>query len=557
MDSGAAGLHWFEVFVPRYREWTGADPAGGGYEALAARYDQQRGTDVSGLRAFATALAGEVESGLAAELTTQGARAHELATGWHGSAASANASQLLTDVRARSTAGVETLREVSTAAATAVETIETAIGAKATAVRDGFTGETVAGASAAQVDRVLDRACGTGGGGDEELRAVLGEHGGGTDVAAGCRRWLDEVFAARVEERVAVFTALCADTDTTITGAYAQLLGVLERVEVASFTSPSGQPAAETDLTYTAVAQPLYQPSTALTTKEAAGQDASRPLLALGTEISDPATTPASTGTEAPAASDMPAADEVPLDGEELTVEIGTEAPAADAAPLDAAAAASASSESEDVQIPGAVPSSAVPGQWSATDTAAVITAASQITGTIPDLITAVGGLAGNLDEIITATGQAGAAVISAAGESAAAVIDATDNQPSAPIPGADIPADTGIDAPDGLPSAGDPELSPPGEAADPQTPVSVTGEDATPAGDPVEELDSTNSGDLPVNTRSSTSAPGPDSGVASSPATVAAGSPAVWPGPTGRTEAVERRPQSEVVANTQLQHQT
>ncbi len=34
LDSGAEGLRYFEVFLPRYREWAGQEPAGGGYYAL-------------------------------------------------------------------------------------------------------------------------------------------------------------------------------------------------------------------------------------------------------------------------------------------------------------------------------------------------------------------------------------------------------------------------------------------------------------------------------------------------------------------------------------------
>ncbi|WP_063130462.1 hypothetical protein [Nocardia fusca] len=449
LDTGAVGLQYFEVFLPRYREWTGHDPAGGDHFALAAQYDQQRGTDLESLRGIATILAEELEGRLGDQAATQSARFGDLPNHWSGSPAADNARQFLADAGLRIGTNVDTLHAVNTAAGTAVTQIENAVRHKADTAKTEFNAETAAGKTPQQVDWIIDIARGQGDTSDtvqDRLRTELpGYHMEGADPEATCRSWLDEVFVSEIDAKTARFTTLCSDTHTTVTSAYDQLLTAIEAIEPTAFVSPGGAPSADTALT---AGQPAYVTAAGLpqavtaddNEDPAAGQNPARTSsentedpgtpssLALTTtpaaaEISDTAGLGAATNTGVPAVTEDPTNTDSPRTaGDEDGVglagsEIGDDSyPGLDGADLgldDSAATPPAAT--------------GTPGVWTPADITGMVTAIGTITGSIPDMITAVGSLAGNLDEIITATGEA-----------TAAIIDAADNQPSAPDLGTD-----------------------------------------------------------------------------------------------------------------------
>lgn len=475
LDAGAAGLRYFEVFGPRYREWTGHDPAGGDYFALAARYDQQRGTDLESLRDMATALGEELEGRLDDQAATQATRFGAVSDFWSGSPAAENARQYLAETGTAIATHLDTLRAVHTATTAAVTRIETAVRSKADTISDEFDADTAAGKTPQQIDWFIDLATGGGDTGrsvQDRLRSELPEYyAEGSEPAAVCRTWLDQFFVADIDAKIARFTTLCAEAHASVTDAYDQLLTAVEGIETTTFVSPGGTPSADTELTATS-GQPGYlaavgspqastepdsdtppagqNPAAAAPNapRNPAGQDTPSSSAPTGTpaaaEVSDPetaSTTGVPAGADDPPPGDPPAVDEASgpgLDGSATDEGPGTDLGAPDPGTDDPAA------------TPPAATGTA--GEWTPADITGMVTAIGGITGTIPDLITAVGGLAGNLDEIITATGDA-----------VATIIDAADNQPAA----ADIPVEGGTPAPEGTEdsAAADDDGRPPGPA--------------------------------------------------------------------------------------------
>lgn len=512
LDAGAAGLRYFEVFGPRYREWTGQDPAGGGYFALAARYDQQRGMDIAVLRDLAATLGEELDGRLDDQAATQTTRFAAVPDFWSGSPAADNARQYLADTGGKVTSNLDLLRAVQTAAATAVTGIETAVRTKADTIVKEFTPDSVAGKSPQQVDWLIDLAAGrgdTGGQTQDRLRSELPEHYvEGVEPATACRAWLDQVFVAEVDTKVARFTTLCTEAHTAVTTAYDQLITALEAIEPTAFLSPGGAPAADTELgtgsgqpSYLAVvgAQPAATepdsgtPPTGQNPAQATEDDPQTPAgqdtpssLALtstpaGAEISETAEDPAlSTGD--PAGTGEPGSGDPSDTGEESG--LGLDDSSGDGS--ETGQDDSGLGDDDSAAAPPADTGTA--GEWTPADITGMVTAISGITGTIPDMITAVSGLAGNLDEIIGATGDA-----------VATVIDAVDNQPAA----AELPAEGDVpvsEVPEGGVPTGDegqgqepaPTDSGEGaageEAAEPPVETGLPGEEAAPAEEPVVE---------------------------------------------------------------------
>jgi hypothetical protein len=454
LDAGAEGLRFFEVFLPRYREWTGHDPAGGDYFALAAQYDQQRGTDLESLRGLATVLGEELEDSLSDQATTQTTRFGEVAASWNGSPAADNAQQFLTGTATTVTRNIETLRAVHTAATTAVTQIEDAVRAKADTVRSEFDPGAAAGKTPRQIDWFIDLAQGQGDTSrpvQDRLRTELAEYYvDGSEPTAACRTWLDQVFVAEIATKTARFTSVCAETHTTVTGAYEQLATAVEGIEATAFLSPGGTPAATTELTFTA-GQPNYLAAVGVEQASTEPDSASASAGQSPAQSSpDSPQQPANQDSPSrPALATTPAAAEI-----SGTAGLGTESntgvPAGTGTLKDTGDSSTAAQPELGLEnsAPGtddlaATPpaDTGTPGAWTPADITGMVTAIGTITGTIPDLITAVSGLAGNLDEIITATGDA-----------AATIIDAVDNQPSVPVEG-DLP--TTLDAAEDSSAAG------------------------------------------------------------------------------------------------------
>lgn len=441
LDAGAEGLRFFEVFLPRYREWTGHDPAGGDYFALAAQYDQQRGTDLESLRALATVLGEELEGSLSDQAATQNTRFGAVSAAWNGSAAADNAQQFLTDTATTVTTNLDTLRAVHTAATTAVTQIDEAVRTKADTIKAEFDPATAAGRTPQQIDWFIDLAQGrgdTGQSAQDRLRSELPEYYvDGSDPAAACRTWLDQVFVAEIDAKIARFTTVCSHAHTTVTGAYEQLATAAEEIEPTAFLSPGGTPAANTALAPTS-GQPSYLAAVgsqqasidpdstsppvgqhpAQTSPEApqdpTAQDTPSSLALTSTPAAAPISETADLGTES--TTGLPA-------GTEDSTDSGDSSTAGDPGlGLDASATGDdpALGSGDQAATPPAATGTA--GEWTPADITGMVTAIGTITGTIPDMITAVSGLVGNLDEVITATGEA-----------TATIIDAVDNQPAAP----------------------------------------------------------------------------------------------------------------------------
>ncbi|MGW0182838.1 hypothetical protein [Nocardia sp. NPDC003345] len=510
LDAGAAGLRYFEVFGPRYREWTGGDPAGGDYFGLAARYDQQRGMDIALLGDLATTLGEELDGRLDDQAATQTTRFAAVPDFWNGSPAADNARGYLTDTGGRVTTNLDALRAVRTAATTAVTQIETAVRTKADTIAEEFTADAAAGKSPQQIDWLIDLAAGRGDTGEstqDRLRSELPEHYvEGVEPATACRNWLDQVFVPEIDAKVARFTTLCAEAHTAVTVGYDQLILAVEAIEPAAFLSPGGAPSADTELG-TVSGKPSYlavvgsQPAVTEPDGDTppAGQNPAR------TPEDTPETpteqdTPSSLAlTSAPAAAEISETAEVPgsSTGDPAGTDDGgdpsdTGEPAAPV--LEDTAGDGSEPSQEDAGLGGDDPAATPPAdtgaatQWTPADITGMVTAVSGITGTIPDLITAVSGLAGNLDEIIGATGDA-----------VATVIDAVDNQPAAAEPPAegDVPVS---EVPEGAAPAGDeglgqqpaPTDSGEGaageEGAQPPAETGLPGEEAAPAQEPVVE---------------------------------------------------------------------
>ncbi|MCX0270023.1 hypothetical protein NLM24_04725 [Nocardia zapadnayensis] len=427
LDAGAEGLRYFEVFFPRYREWTGHDPAGGGYHALAAMYDQQRGTDLETLGRIALALDEELQGRLGDQVLTQTTRFSEVSNHWTGSSAAANAQQFLADTAARINTSADALRAVHTAATTAISQIDTAVRTKADTLKGDLTPDSAASKTPQQIDWIIDLARGKGDTSQsvhERLQTELADHYvDDTDPKAMCRNWLDQVFVAEIDAKVTQFTTLCSDTHTTVTAAYEQLLTALDSVQPTAFISPGGMPAADTDLAY-ATGQPSYLVGSPQSTTPPEGenppvvQDPGQTPKEEPVAADDDSTTPSSLALTTPAVTNISGdtSTEDESSGDTSTGdESGEDTSTGDESGEDT------STGDESSGGTSTAPASEL-SAWTPADIANMVTAVSQITGTIPDMVTAVSDLASSIDGIITATGDA-----------TAAIIDAADNQPSAP----------------------------------------------------------------------------------------------------------------------------
>lgn len=531
LDTGAEGLRYFEVFGPRYREWTGNEPSGGGYHALAARYDQQRGMDLQPMRAVANALADEVEGRLAGDADTQRVRIAELPEHWNGSPAAGNAQRFLADVGTRTRTGIDLLRVVHTAATTAIDDLEDALRGKARAARTGFDADISAGKTPQQIDWLIDIARQHGDTSSESvrdrLRDVLPEqYVEDADPRSVCRDWLDHVFVGEIDVKVTEFAALCSHAHNAVCEAYERLGHALQAVAAVGFVSPGGQPSHGSDLTYT-TDEPNYRAAAGLPYAET---DPTGPLSmpqsqprsveqpqnwelssTQNTDMGAPSslalmTTPASAAHEDEA---VGADDPSTVDSTEVSAPVETLVPERAAVRDDAVEQDEAVEQDGSVEQDGAAtqneasmseqetaPDTSIASRgWTPSGIASVVTAASHITGTIPELVTAVGEVTGSLDEVITATGEAASSVISATGEAFPTVLD-TDEPPDAAPPDAEVETDPTCDAP-----AGQPEPEP----------------EITTAPDECEVFDDTGTGDDPVpaeesdETITTTPAPEPD----------------------------------------------
>jgi len=510
LDTGAEGLRYFEVFGPRYREWTGNEPAGGGYHSLAARYDQQRGMDLQPMRAVAHALADEVEGRLAGDADTQRARIAELPEHWNGSPAARDAAQFLADVGNRTRTAVDLLRIVHTTATTAIDDLEQVLRDKARAARTGFDADTSAGKTPQQIDWIIDIARQHGDTSSESVRKRLRDmlpeqYGEDADPQRVCRDWLDHAFVGEIDAKVTEFTALCSHAHTAVCEAYERLAHALQAVAAVGFVSPGGQPSHGSDLTYagtdSAGALSVQQDQSG-----SVAQPQNREPSTRSTGVGAPSSLALTTTPASDARGDEPVDPGTPSGGDpsggdptEVTRRVKTLTPETAAAGDDAVGQGGAAEQDElDEQAESATQddtamseqetgpdTSTASAEWTPDGVASVVTAASHITGTIPELVTAVGEVTGSLDEVITATGEAVSSVIGATGEAFPAVLD-IDESPGAAPPDTEAETEPACDVPAG-PSEPEPETATPPDECRVRDDIEI---DDDPA--PVEEPDET-----------------------------------------------------------------
>ncbi|WP_040788690.1 hypothetical protein [Nocardia paucivorans] len=416
LDDGAVGLRYFEVFLPRYRDWTGTVPVSGDHAALTAGYHRERGMDPGPLRAFATALGGELERCLEHEARVLADRAGNLPTYWNGSAAAANAHGFLAYTAHRVETGLDTLRSIHTTVSAGATRLVDAVRVKADTVRRDYDPGTAAGRTPQQIDRIIDCARHRAEAEESlvaELRTALSGNTFACDVDTStvCALWLDTVFVPEIDTAAATFADLCETTDTTVIGIYDEIIEALDRLPIPAFISPGGRPAADTDLTHTGgrpgyPMPPVLRAATAIPEPDATAPR-TPPGMADTTASVPPVGHPRETVSGLPAVAPPTA--------------IGCCVPATP--PISETAVRPVDSTNRSIpDDPGSSSSEAVeasegtgiPGRWAPDDIAAVVTAIGAITGSIPDLITATGSLVDNLDEIVTAAGNAVATVIDA-----------------------------------------------------------------------------------------------------------------------------------------------
>lgn len=440
LDSGVEGLRYFEVFLPRYQEWTGSAPAAGDYHALLARYDQQRGMDLERFRTFATVLGEELQERIIGQAQVQVARFAELPSRWSGSHAADSAEQFFSTVSLRAKADADGLSAIRAAASSVADELEGAVRRKADISRAEFAEDTVVGKSAEQIDWIIDCARGQarapGSSIEEQTRALLPDYATAIAAETRCANWLNQVFVPEIDRKVDAFVALCEDSHTEVSNLYSELIAALDSLDPSSRISPGGKASYDSDLSYV-VSQSQYPsaitPVSKLTsqdfettspTDEQTAQTApvslqeSSLLLGSSGDIGQSDTTDE---TSAVPQQTAPTTLTSPKSGLSLDTTPGTHDVSDDSTVL-----VDEDLGGEDIMVAPDVPTAdlgtGAAGVWTPSDIANLVTAVSHITGSIPDMITAVGTLAGSVDEIITA-----------AGDATASVVDAVDNQPSAP----------------------------------------------------------------------------------------------------------------------------
>ncbi|MEV0711603.1 hypothetical protein [Nocardia aurea] len=458
LDTGIGGLRYFEVFLPRYREWVGHTPAAGDYSTLVARYDQQRGMDLERFTAFATVLGEELQE-IIDQAGVQTSRLAELPSRWNGSQAADSAEQFFAGVTRRTQADVEDLSSIQAIAASVIEELTQAVQFKADTIGSDFATEEAAGKSSEQIDWIIDCARGQarapGSSIEERLATLLADYEPDTAAQQRCANWLNQVFVPEIDNKVEAFLAICDAADTEVASQYDQLITALNNLDPAEYTSPGGNPSSDTDLSYTA-GQSQYS--------TVANQD---PETAEPDDEHDMSTVPAAQKNSSLNLEDTSEdtsddhKDEDEDDSDEDDEDQGDE-----------------DDGDEDDEDDSDEDEAATPGAWTPDDIATVVSAVGEITGTIPDMITAVGSLASGVgdlisatSDVISATGEATTAVITAVGESAAAVLDTVDDQPGV----SEAPTDE-VDT--------DPE-DPPAETASEESPRSEES-----AEEPTEEAD-------------------------------------------------------------------
>jgi len=216
LDDGAPGLEFFAAYLPCVHRLGRAGHIS--VEFLRERYDEQRGLDTDALAADVPVL-----TRLAGRLTTvvdeQARGARSLGEAWTGGVG-AVAHRDVADTVLRGESLTAAVGAVAAATAAAADGIVAAVAEKSRGTAE-FTGATVDGRSAADVDLIISGAEGvadtTHTGTLARWCAESGAPPGGTDtVEDWCRSWLRGVFEPQFEAALDRFVALCDTADAAV-----------------------------------------------------------------------------------------------------------------------------------------------------------------------------------------------------------------------------------------------------------------------------------------------------------------------------------------------------
>ena len=410
LASGEEGLHFFEVFVPRYRTWTRADPGAGDVAALTAQYNQQRGIVAEALRVVASALEQELAGNVVDDIQTQQIALDGIAVRWNGSAGADNAAQYARQVKSHVDAEHGKLTGITQALSAAADQLETVVSTKVEAIRLDFATATVASLTGEQVDQLIAYARHDFGGTSDlgaqrdKVRGILSSIEDGDDPVRYSKQWLDDVFVPAVDTKLGAFTALNNAADTAVIETYGQLAEALEALGPSPYVSPDGRPSATTDLetapSAMTVSQTLFSgspsvlpaASTAAASTSPASTDTATvvgPTVATAADSERPeGAIPARPGQAAPVGSvAAPAAVGKGENKEQAGQGLDDTAEGAG----DDAGETGPDQPAEIPTVPAESTEMGKVGEWRPGDIANVLTAASQITGSVPDVLAQLG----------------------------------------------------------------------------------------------------------------------------------------------------------------------
>ncbi|MEG8180197.1 hypothetical protein GZH49_16900 [Nocardia terpenica] len=406
------GLMLFRTFLPHYRTWTGANPIGEDENSLTTRYDQQRGMNVEPLRAFATALSRELQGRLGDHVGIQQARFAELPSRWSDSPGADSAAQFVRQVGGRVAEDHDALTGIVQAVSAVADYLEEVVRIKADAIRTDFSSTMLAGRSGEQVDRIIAYARGDFGGTTEadertrSVREVLPEFSSGSDPKTYCAHWLDKVFVPTVEAKVTAFTGLTDATHAAVGGLYDQVCGALESVSATPFPTANGQDADPSGAI--TVSQKLFHGAPTATT--AASVDAPDSPAQVDNPMAAPkldqpvvqASPIAEAGAPQPQSGDPSRKTQSPSD--KTTQKSAPQS----GDPTQKAQAPSRTPVPSKTESPTSTASDyGTAGVWRPGDITNVVTAASKITGSIPDILTHLGDPLKAVGEMVKDFGEA------------------------------------------------------------------------------------------------------------------------------------------------------
>ncbi|MBY6410546.1 hypothetical protein HQ346_03120 [Rhodococcus sp. BP-252] len=310
LDAGAHGLQYFERNLPvlemlgQETDWT--------YPELCARYDQQRGLDLTRLRADADAL-GRMVVEARRHVDESERLASALGQSWIGEGGVAAVEDARQDAR-NAADRVDAAGQLSVAMHDAADVIAASVRDKADTC-GRIDDAQIDGVPASAVAAIVKYGTTTIGSGanigivanldvpmlTRWLPAVadyVGERDRLDDAALRqvqelCRDWLGSVFATCVIETCAAFVDLCAGTDTAVRDALAVVAQAAEAVDASAFpTAPDAQ--------FAPVRPASVEPAPSCGNKSAVQQHDSAPTSTPAATLPSPESKPSPSGSQMP-----------------------------------------------------------------------------------------------------------------------------------------------------------------------------------------------------------------------------------------------------------------